>query len=88
MLYEVITAEAATLKEIQSLYDKKEYQKAVDEFASLDKETAAAPDARRLKIRSLLNIGKPKEALEEYDRLEASLKQEDLPILRERNNFV
>jgi len=79
----VTTVEAATLKEIQSLYDKKEYQKAVDEFASLDKETAAAPDARRLKIRSLLNIGKPKEALEEYDRLEASLKQEDLPILRE-----
>ncbi len=79
----VPTADAATLKEIQSLYDKKEYQKAVDEFAGLDKEAAARPDARRLKIRALLRIGKPKESLEEYDRLEASLKHEDLRVLRE-----
>ena len=76
-------AEATGLKDIEVLYEKKDYQKAVDEFSRLDKEVASAPDARRLKIRALINLGKPKEALEEYDLLEASLKQEDLTMLRE-----
>ena len=70
-------------KEIQSLYDKKDYQKAVEELAKLDQEKAAVPDVRRLKIRSLLKLGNPKDALEEYDKLEAMLKQDDQPLLRE-----
>lgn len=70
-------------KEIQTLYDKKDYQKALEEVAKLDKETSAVPDVRRLKIRSLLKLGNPKDALDEYDKLETSLKQDDLPLLRE-----
>jgi HEAT repeat protein len=70
-------------KAIQSLYDKNEFQQTLDEIGKLDKERAAAPEVRRLKIRSLLKLGNPKEALEEYDALEAMLKQEDQPVLRE-----
>jgi len=70
-------------KAIQSLYDKKEYQQALDELAKLDKEQSAAPGVRRLKTRVLLKLGNPKEAMEEYDKLDASLKQDDIPILRE-----
>jgi len=70
-------------KEIQQSYDKKDYQKALDEIATLEQGKSAAPDVRRLKVRSLLRLGNPKDALEEYDKLEASLKQDDLPLLRE-----
>jgi HEAT repeat protein len=70
-------------REIQNLYDKKEYQKALEEIAKLDGESAAAPDVRRLKIRSLLNLGNPKDALEDYDKLEETLKQDDQALLRE-----
>ena len=69
--------------QIQSLYDKQEYQKAFDELGKLDKETLATPDVRRLRARTLLRLGKPKDALEEYDKLETLLKQDDVPLLRE-----
>ena len=70
-------------KEIQSFYEKKDYQKALDEIAKLDKDSSSVPDVRRIKIRSLLRLGNPKDALEEYDKLEATIKQDDLPLLRE-----
>lgn len=70
-------------KEVQALYDKQEYQKTVDAIGKLNKDAATAPDVRRLKIRSLIRLAKPKEALDEYDKLEAALKQDDLPVLRE-----
>ena len=69
--------------EIQRLYDKKDYRKTIEEVAKLTQEKAAVSDVRRLKIRSLLRLGNPKDALEEYDKLEASLKQDDVPLLRE-----
>src|SRR5215203_4951179 len=70
-------------KEIQNLYDKKDYQKALEEVGKLGTGKSAAPDIRRLKIRALLKLANPKEALEEYDRLESSMKQDDLPLLRD-----
>lgn len=70
-------------KEIQSFYEKKDYQKALDEIAKLGHDTSTVPDVRRIKIRSLLRLGNPKDALAEYDKLEAFLKQDDLPLLRE-----
>ncbi len=70
-------------KPIQNLYDKNEFQQTLDEIGKLDKERAAVPEVRRLKIRSLLKLGTPKEALEEYDALEAMLRQEDQSVLRE-----
>jgi HEAT repeat protein len=76
-------ASAPVPKEIQQLYDKKDYQKTIEALSKLDPERVAAPDVRRLKVRTLLKLGKPKEALEEYDKLEASLQRDDLPLLRE-----
>ncbi len=77
------TGAASVPREIQSLYDRHEYHKALEELAKLDKEVSGAPDVRRLKIRSLLKLGNPKDALEEYDKHEGALKQEDQPVLRE-----
>jgi HEAT repeat protein len=79
----LLAVSASLPKEIQSLYDKKDYQKALDEIAKLDQSRAAAPDVRRVKVRSLVKLGHPKEALEEYDKLKAALTREDLPLLRE-----
>jgi HEAT repeat protein len=79
----VFAASPTVPQEIQSLYDKKDYAKALDEIAKLDKDTSGASDVRRIKVRSLLKLGNPKEALEEYDRLEQSLSRDDLAVLRE-----
>lgn len=70
-------------QEVKALYDQKEYQKVIDELAKLNQETSAVPDVRRVKIRTLLKLGNPKDALAEYDKLEATLKQDDPPLLRE-----
>jgi len=74
---------AAVPGTIQRLYDKGEYQKVLDEIAKLDGPASSAPDIRRLKIRSLLKLGNPKEAFEEYDRLERAGNRDELPLLRE-----
>ena len=80
----VLTAGASAVpKEAQTAFEKKAYQQVLDELAKLDKDKTAAPDVRRLKIRSLINLGKPKEALDEYDLLAQSLKRDDEPVLRE-----
>ncbi len=76
-------ASASVPNDVQALYDRKDYQKTVEEIGKLSKEAAAAPDVRRLKVRALLRSGKPKEALEEYDKLESTLKQDEVPLLRE-----
>jgi HEAT repeat protein len=74
---------AAGLQRIQVLYDQKEYQKVLEELAKLDSNTSGAPDVRRLKIRTLLRLGKPKEALTDYDNLVQLLKHDDQSILQE-----
>lgn len=73
----------AVPKDAQQAFEKKQYQQALDELAKLDKDKSAAPEVRRLKVRSLIRIGKPKEALDEYDLLEQALKQDDEPLLRD-----
>ena len=79
-----LAAAASSLPpDITALYERKEYQKVIDELARLDHETSAVPDVRRLKIRTLLNLGNPREALSEYDQLQAALKQDDLPLLQQ-----
>jgi len=70
-------------KEIQRLYDEKNYQKAVEEIDKLDQEQSVRLEVRRLKIRSLLKLANPKDALAEYDKLEVLLKRDDLPLLGE-----
>ena len=69
--------------ELNALYDQKQYQKVLEELAKVSQETSAVPDIRRLKIRTLLKLGNPKDALTEYDGLEAGSKQDDQPLLRE-----
>jgi HEAT repeat protein len=77
------TALPTEVGELQRLYDKQEYQKAIEEIDKLSSEQITAPDTRRIKIRSLLRLGKPKEALAEYDKLALVLNQNDTLLLRE-----
>lgn len=70
-------------KEVQEAFDKQQYEQVVERLANLEKEQGAAPDMYRLKIRSYLKLGNPKNALDEYDKLEVSLKQDEVSLLRE-----
>lgn len=74
---------ASQIQQSQALYDKKEYQKALEVLDKLDSQTSSAPAVRRLKIRTLLRLGNPKAALTNYDELVQVLKAEDQSILRE-----
>ena len=74
---------SSVLKEAQEAFDKQQYEQALEQLAKLEKEQSAAPDVRRLKIRSFLKLGNPKDALGEYDKLESVLKHEDESLLRE-----
>ncbi|MBX3319834.1 MAG: HEAT repeat domain-containing protein [Nitrospira sp.] len=73
----------ADSQSINTLYDNKEFQKALEELNKLNSETAGTADMRRLKVRTLLRLGKPKDALSEYDQLVQLLKQDETPTLRE-----
>ncbi|MBK9306053.1 MAG: hypothetical protein IPM58_02945 [Nitrospira sp.] len=64
------------------LYDNMEFQKALEELNTLTNEEADTADVRRLKVRTLLRLGKPKDALTEYDRLIQLSKQDETPALR------
>ena len=76
-------ASALSVKDAQSAFDKKQYQEALDLVEQIIKEKGPQSDARRLKVRSFINLGKPKEALVEYDQLEQELKRDDPALLRE-----
>lgn len=70
-------------KDAQEAFDKQQYEQVIEQLAKLEKEQGAAPEVRRLKIRSFLKLGNPKDALGEYDKLELTLKQDEVPLLRE-----
>lgn len=79
-----LAAGASSLqKEVQEAFDKQQYEQVVERLANLEEEQGAAPDMYRLKIRSYLKLGNPKNALDEYDKLEVSLKQDEVSLLRE-----
>ena len=69
--------------DIKAWYDQKEYQKVLDGLSTLSQDAQALPDVRRLKARTLVKVGKPQEALAEYDKLETGLGQDDVPLLRQ-----
>jgi HEAT repeat protein len=69
--------------DIKAWYDQKEYQKVLDGLSALSQDAQALPDVRRLKARALVKLGKPQEALAEYDKLETGLGQDDVPLLRQ-----
>ncbi len=70
-------------KDAQEAFDKQQYAQVLEKLAKLEQEQSAAPDVRRLKIRSFLKLGNPKDALGEYDKLELALTQDEVPLLRE-----
>lgn len=78
-----VPAMAGSVKEAQAAFDKKQYQEALDLLEQVMKERGSQPETRRLKVRSLIFLGKPKDALVEYERHEQELKQEDRPLLKD-----
>ncbi|MBK5280503.1 MAG: HEAT repeat domain-containing protein [Nitrospiraceae bacterium] len=74
---------ASVPKDAQESFDKQLYEQVLEQLAKLEREQGSASDVRRLKIRSFLKLGNPKGALGEYDKLELSLKQDEVPLLRE-----
>lgn len=78
-----VPAIAGSLKDAQAAFDKKQYQEALDLIEQVTKEKGTQPETKRLKIRSLIFLGKPKDALVEYERHEQELKQEDRPLLKD-----
>ena len=70
-------------KDAQEAFDKQQYEQVIEQLAKLEKEQSVAPDVRRLKIRSFLKLGNPKDAFGEYDKLDLALKQDEIPLLRE-----
>jgi HEAT repeat protein len=70
-------------KDAQEAFDKQQYEQVIEQLAKLEKEQSVGPDVRRLKIRSFLKLGNPKDAFGEYDKLELALKQDEIPLLRE-----
>lgn len=76
-------ASARSVKEAQAAFDKKQYQETLDLIEQIVKEKGPQPETKRLKIRSLIHVGKPKDALTEYDQLRQGLTQDDPILLRE-----
>ncbi len=74
---------ARSIKEAQGAFDKKQYEEALKLIEQMIKENGPQPEIRRLKIRSLIHVGKPKDALAEYDQLTQGLTQDDPVLLRE-----
>jgi len=74
---------STALNEAQSAFEQKQYDRVLALVGPLLADNGMAPDARRLKVRALVKLGKPKEALAEYERLEARLGKEDPGVLRE-----
>jgi HEAT repeat protein len=79
----VAAAASSVPKEAQAAFEKQQYQQALDVLEKMDQSKRAEPDVRRLKVRSLVRLGKPKDALDEYDTLEKTLKRDDEFLLRE-----
>src|SRR4029079_3575125 len=74
---------ASVPPDLKALYDEKKYQQVVDGLSKLSQDAQASPEVRRLKVRTLVKLGTPQEALAEYDKLKAGLHQDDVPLLRE-----
>ncbi|MCE3222077.1 MAG: exported protein of unknown function, contains HEAT-like repeat [Nitrospira sp.] len=74
---------ARTVKEAQAAFDKRQYQETLDVIEQIVKDKGPQPETRRLKVRSLLHLGKPKEALTEYEQLAQGLTPDDPILLKE-----
>jgi HEAT repeat protein len=77
------SAGADTLQEAQTAFNKQHYDQALRLLDSLGKGGKAAPDVRRLTVKTLAKLGKPLEALAEYEALVPAGKPDDPALLRE-----
>ncbi|MGQ0811040.1 MAG: hypothetical protein ACT4OO_07430, partial [Nitrospiraceae bacterium] len=67
----------ASLNNAQVALEQKRYAEALTILEGLSADRAIWPEARRVKIRSLLGLSRPPDALREYEQLEAQTKQDD-----------
>jgi len=70
------------LREARQAFDHKQYDRALTIIEPLLKEPTPT-EARRLKIKSLIRLARPTDALGEYERLFDQTKQDDGLLLRE-----
>jgi HEAT repeat protein len=75
--------EPAAMKEARAAFEQKRYERAMELLDRLSKESVLPVDGMRLKSRTFLKLGKPQEALREYDRLEQTFKLDDPALLTE-----
>jgi len=71
------------LKDAQAAFNKQQYDQALQLLESLGKGGKVTADVRRLKIKTLAKLGKPLDALTEYETFTQPSGKDDLPLLRE-----
>lgn len=71
------------LREAQSAFEARQFPKALSLLEPLTTGERVSVDARRLKLRTLLQLGKPIDAVREYELVEQTLGKDDPPLLRE-----
>lgn len=74
---------AGLLKEAQAAFKKRDYQQTIDRLEQASKSGALSAEALRLKVRAQLQLGKPKEALLDYEQLQQVLAHDDPALLRD-----
>jgi HEAT repeat protein len=74
---------AALLKEAQAAFKRQDYQRTIDRLEQASKSRALPGEALRLKVRAQLHLGKPKEALLDYEQFELTLAHDDPVLLKE-----
>ena len=71
------------MREARQSFDHKEYDRALTMVEPLIAEPTVSADARGLKIKSLIRLNRPTDALSEYEHLFEQVKQDERPLLRE-----
>ena len=71
------------LREARQAFDHKQYDQALTIVEPLLTEPNASAEARRLKVKSLIRLVRPADALGEYEHLFEQVKQDEGPLLRE-----
>lgn len=76
-------AGAGTLQEAQAAFHARQYERALQLLESLGTDGKEAAAVRRLRVRTLAKLGKPLDALTEYEALTRPTGKDDAPLLRE-----
>ena len=71
------------VREARQAFDHKQYDRALTIVEPLLTEPTVSTEARRLKIKSLIRLTRPTDALAEYEQLFEQVKQDERPLLRE-----